>query len=243
MDDRSCHLLSLCPPVPSFIERLPSYSRPSAPKPRQSKCKPPETRKTLVFETMFDKEGVPQGGSGIARNLHSCTRRQNAGGTSTHHKYTEERRTREVVISDAISSDSCFLGDRRHFAAYLHHLFKTLLDCQEEAQKHLDEPAAQPSQHNTSHSLHTVKKRAAQKMRRKKREARGPHEHTRSTRLFFLPACQANPSPKSGGLMSARRDWDGNGHAGSMRSFLRVPSQAAHPMQRRPDGTKRSRRV
>ena len=75
---------------------------------------------------------------------------------------------------------------------------------------------------------------SASPLRRKKRQARGPHDHTRSTRLFFLPACQANPSPKSGGLMSARRDWDGNCHAGSMRSFL---------MQRRPDGTKRSRRV
>ena len=111
---------------------------------------PPETRKTLAFETMFDKEGMPQGESGIARNLHSCTRRQNAGGTSTHQKYTEEQRTREAMISYAISSYSCFLVTRGHFAAYLHHLFKTLLDCQEEAPKHLDEPAAQLSQHNTS---------------------------------------------------------------------------------------------
>ena len=40
--------------------------------------------------------------------------------------------------------------------------------------------------------------------------------------------------------MCARRKWERDGHARSMCSFLRVPSPAAHPMQRRPDGTKRS---
>ena len=111
---------------------------------------PQRQEKPLHSKPCLTKKGRHNGESGIARNLHSCTQRQNAGGTSTHQKYTEEQRTREAMISDAISSYSCFLVARGHFAAYLHHLFKTLLDRPEEAPKHLDEPAAQPRQHNTS---------------------------------------------------------------------------------------------
>ena len=65
---------------------------------------------------------------------------------------------------------------------------------------------------------------------------------TRSTRLVFLPTCQVSLRPKSGVSMSARKERERGGHAPSMSSFLRVPSQAAHPTQR-PEGTKHSRRV
>ena len=43
--------------------------------------------------------------------------------------------------------------------------------------------------------------------------------------------------------MFTRREWESEGHARSMCTLLRAPSEAAHPMQPRPDGTKRSRHV
>ena len=88
-----------------------------------------------------------------------------------------------------------------------------------------------------------------------------PLERTRSTRFdtfktsvrvremlgaslcHLRSAWQVSLRPKSGGSMTTRREWERGGHARSMSYFLRVPSQAAHSTQRRPDGTKHSKHV
>ena len=55
-------------------------------------------------------------------------------------------------------------------------------------------------------------------------------------------ACQVSLRPKSGGSMSARREWERDRHARSTSSFLRVLNQqAAHPTQRQSDGKSKPR--
>ena len=105
------------------------------------------------------------------------------------------------------------------------YFFKTLLERQEGTQKHLNELAAQL----TRQKLYTTKNAQHRKTGRRKQAGARPLEH-------MLPACQVSSS-------SARREWESGGPAPLTSSFLRVPSQAAHPTRRRPDGTKRSRHV
>ena len=76
---------------------------------------------------------------------------------------------------------------------------KTLLDRQEEAQRHLNELSAQLSQ--TRHTQ--CKLRSAGKEKEKETITR-VLSSTHEARGSF-PACQMHPSPKSGGLMFARR--------------------------------------
>ena len=61
--------------------------------------------------------------------------------------------------------------------------------------------------------------------------------HTR----FSLPACQVDPSLKSGGLNFVQRELQGNSHVRSTSFALRAQFRAALSMERRPDGTKLSR--
>ena len=89
--------------------------------------------------------------------------------------------------------------------------FKALLDRQEEAQKHLNELVAQLSQQNT----------ATRSTQRKPHSAERRNKHTPGAQsLLFCPrSCQ---SPKSGGLMFARRQWERNDLALLMSSVPKL---------------------
>ena len=114
--------------------------------------------------------------------------------------------------------------------------FKTLFECQEGTQKHLNELAAQLSRQNsTQRKTHNTEKQEEEENKQ-----RAPSRAMRSTMSVFLPAYQVSLRSKSGGSSSARREWETGGSARSMSSFPRVLSQAAHPTRRRPDGTKHS---
>ena len=90
--------------------------------------------------------------------------------------------------------------------------FKALPDRQEEAQKHLNELSAQVSQRNT----------ASRFTQRTPHSAGRRNKHTAGAQslLFFLTPGQ---SPKSGGLMFARRQWERN-------DLALLMSSAAHLM-------------
>ena len=96
----------------------------------------------------------------------------------------------------------------------------------------LNELAARLSKQNTTTRSTQGKPHSA--------ERRNKHTPGAQSLLFFPAACQ---SPKSGGLMFARREWERNDLAPSMTSVPKALSRAAHLMQQWPDGTKHSRRV
>ena len=111
--------------------------------------------------------------------------------------------------------------------------FEALLDRQEEAQKHLNELAAQLSKQNTTTRSTQCKPHSAERR----------NKHTlgaQSLLFFFLHHVRVK---KSGGLMFARRQKERIDLALLVSSDLKSLSRAAHLMQQWPDGTKHSRRV
>ena len=72
--------------------------------------------------------------------------------------------------------------------------------------------------------------------RKKKKQA-----HAWIAKVWFFPA--ACESPKTGGLMFARREWERNDQAPSMSSVPKAVSRAAQLVQQWPDGTKRLKHV
>ena len=109
--------------------------------------------------------------------------------------------------------------------------FKTLIERQHEAQKHLNELAAQLSQQNT----------ATRSTQGKPHSAERRNKHTPGSLSLWFFSC----------IMSESEEWwfdvrpkaVGNDLAPSMSSVLKALSRAAHLMQQWPDGTKHSRRV